>query len=141
MVRVMCLEATWATMARCAHGDGCAELSKYDGTGGNPVYVGAKGKVFDVGCLERGWRSYGPEGGYRVFSARDASWALATFSLSDPSSWPGDATWESLEDSEKRCLDDWVDKFENGYRYPIVGWIEDGFYPSTADSIRPISKD
>ncbi len=109
-----------------------AELASFDGKDGRRLYIGAKGKVFDVGFLYRGWEAYGPRGGYAVFSGADASWALATMSLVPQAEWPTDATWESLGADEQKTLNDWVDKFENVYGYPVVGWIVDGFFPSTS---------
>lgn len=109
-----------------------AELASFDGKDGRRLYIGAKGKVFDVGFLYRGWEAYGPRGGYAVFSGADASWALANMSLEPQDKWPAGVTWDSLGADEQKTLNDWVDKFENAYSYPVVGWIVDGFLPCSS---------
>ena len=93
--------------------------------------MGAKGKVFDVGYLYRGWEAYGPGSGYSVVSARDASVGLATMSL-QPVKGADTTKWADLSEDQQTVLDDWVSKFEHTYGYPVVGFITDGFYPRTA---------
>jgi predicted heme/steroid binding protein len=112
-------------LSRCVF----TELGAFDGKDGRPLYVGAHGLVFDVGALRRGWDAYGPTGGYNVFSAADASWALASMCLEPQDKWPAHPKFEDLSTDEQSTLADWVDKFQNFYSYPVVGWIRDGFFP------------
>ncbi|CAI9734428.1 Hypothetical predicted protein [Octopus vulgaris] len=57
-----------------------AELKKYDGTGEDGrICIAVNRKIFDV---TRGRKYYGPGGPYSVFAGRDASRALACFSVS-----------------------------------------------------------
>ena len=92
------------------------ELKKFDGKNGSPVYIGAKGMVFEV---DPGF--YGPGGPYGLFAGRDASRALAKVSL-DPiyleSRELGD-----LSALERQSLDEWVAKFE--MKYTKVGYIKE----------------
>ena len=54
-----------------------SELAMYRGLNGGPVYLGAKGIVFDVS----GSTFYAPGSNYHIFTGYDASRALAKMSL------------------------------------------------------------
>lgn len=62
-----------------------AELRQFDGTGGRPVYMAIKGRVFDV---TRGRAFYGPGGPYALFAGRDASRGLARMTTDVDQAFP-----------------------------------------------------
>lgn len=103
------------------------ELAKNNGKGVVPagyatasLYVGAKGKVFDVSF--GGVPFYGEGCPYHLFVGVDASRALALMSL--------DATVASnpdisdLTEKQIKTLNDWVTTFEEKKMYPVVGRLE-----------------
>lgn len=61
---------------------------------------------------------YGPNGAYNMFSARDASRALATMNLTETESNIDDLTEEQIT-----VLQDWANKYME--KYPIVGVISE----------------
>jgi membrane-associated progesterone receptor component len=69
--------------------------------------------VFDV---SKNPKSYGPDGGYRVFVGKDASRALAKSSLKPEDAVP---EYEDLDAKDLKVLDDWYSYFSQ--RYNIVG--------------------
>lgn len=88
------------------------ELRFFDGRNGNPVYVAAKGIVYDVDP-----EFYGPDGPYGIMAGRDASRALALVSLDS-----GDlenTSVEGLSWGDLNTLEEWVAKFE--FKYHRVG--------------------
>jgi membrane-associated progesterone receptor component len=88
-----------------------------DGYATQPIYIGAKDKVFDMSF--GGVTFYGPNGPYHKFAGRDASRALALMSLDEK-----DLENTSLADcTEKQLgvLNDWIKTFEEKKGYPIVG--------------------
>lgn len=94
------------------------QLKAYDGTDASkPVYVSIKGTVFDV---SRKRETYGPGGSYAVLAGKDGSRALGLSSLK-----PEDAVadWSTLEEKERKTLDDWHTFFTK--RYNIVGRVVD----------------
>ncbi|KAF8490370.1 cytochrome b5-like heme/steroid binding domain-containing protein [Russula emetica] len=94
------------------------QLKAYDGTDASrPVYVAIKGTVFDV---SRKRETYGPGGSYAVLAGKDGSRALGLSSLK-PEDAVGD--WSTLEEKERKTLDDWYSFFTK--RYNIVGRVVD----------------
>uniref|UniRef100_A0A060SZD1 ARAD1A19668p n=1 Tax=Blastobotrys adeninivorans TaxID=409370 RepID=A0A060SZD1_BLAAD len=93
------------------------QLAQYDGVQKPEIYLAVKGVVFDV---TKNRASYGPEGGYRVFVAKDASRALAKSSLK-----PEDAVSDTqgLTEKEQKVLDDWYSFYSQ--RYNIMGKVKD----------------
>ena len=85
-----------------------------------PIYVAAKGKVFDMSF--GGVTFYGPGGPYNKFAGRDASRALAKMSLDAADL--DNAAIDDLEDKQIKILDDWVQKFEQAKGYPVVGKLK-----------------
>ncbi|KAK5168353.1 uncharacterized protein LTR77_006923 [Saxophila tyrrhenica] len=79
------------------------------------ILTEGKGTVFDVS----GNKSYGPEGGYKVFAGKDASRALAQSSLKPEDCRPD---WQDLDDTSKKTLNDWYTYFSK--RYNIKGKVE-----------------
>lgn len=110
------------------------ELAKFDGSGeakdgrvDPPLYVGCKGKVYDMSF--GGFDMYKPGTTYNCFAGKDASKALAKMSFA-----PEDLNSRDLSDltaEQKKVLDDWADKFENKRKYPIVGTLKP-YVPSEA---------
>lgn len=100
------------------------ELEKNNGTGEipegyatAPIYLGAKGKVFDVSF--GGVEFYGPDCSYNTFAGKDASRALALMSFN-----PKDIENPSLDDltdKQVAVLTDWCKTFEERKGYPCVG--------------------
>lgn len=79
------------------------ELAQYNGTDpSKPVYVAIKGLVFDVSPRRE---MYEPGKGYHIFAGKDGSKGLGSSSLK-----PEDAVadYSSLDDKQKKVLDDWV---------------------------------
>jgi membrane-associated progesterone receptor component len=86
-----------------------------------PIYVGAAGKVFDVSY--GGKEFYGPGGAYHHFAGVDASRALAKMSFQPEDIQSHDLS--DLTEVQQKTLQEWVEKFENVRKYPIVGTIVD----------------
>ncbi|KAF8268170.1 cytochrome b5-like heme/steroid binding domain-containing protein [Lactarius quietus] len=94
------------------------ELKAFDGgDASKPIYVAIKGTVFDVTHKRD---TYGKGGSYSLFAGKDASRALGLSSLK-----PEDAVadWSTLEEKDRRTLDDWHSFFTK--RYAIVGRVVD----------------
>jgi len=95
------------------------EVARMDGRDGRPVFIAAKGEVFDV---TRGTDFYGPDGGYNIMAGRDASRALALVSLDMK-----DIDNNRLDDltaSDLMTLDEWRFKFHSKYTLmgTLAGW-------------------
>jgi len=98
------------------------ELKKYDGSDVNgPIYIGLKGKVYDVTSAES---FYGPGGPYACFAGRDASRGLSKMELEYTS-----ADISDLGPYEKYTLTEWEEKFS--VKYPLVGKIIDPSLPNS----------
>ena len=104
------------------------ELRKNDGKGTlpkgyatPPLYVGAKGKVFDVSF--GGVSFYGEGCPYNLFVGVDASRALALMSLDKNVASNPDVS--DLTEKQIKTLDDWVTTFEERKMYPVVGRLEE----------------
>ena len=100
-----------------------AQLAAFDGRDGRPVYICAKGVVYEVDP-----DFYGPEGPYGMMAGKDASRALALVSLD-----PADVENSDVSDlgwSDLNTLEEWVAKFET--KYHRVGTLEGYQAPSKA---------
>jgi len=94
------------------------ELKAFDGTNPDqPIYVAIKGTVFDV---TRKRDTYGKGGSYSLFAGKDASRALGLSSLKPEDAVPD---WSTLEEKERKTLDDWHSFFTK--RYAVVGRVVD----------------
>lgn len=93
------------------------ELSQYDGSNSEGrLLMGVLGRVFDVTDSKD---FYGPGGPYSVFSGRDASRGLATFSV-EKSQFKD--TYDDLNDltsSQLSSVKEWEQQFLE--KYPVVG--------------------
>jgi len=93
------------------------QLRQFDGIKSNGrLLIGVLGRVFDVSSASE---FYGPGGPYSVFSGRDASRALATFSV-DESLFKD--TYDDLSDlkpSQLGSVKEWEMQFLE--KYPVVG--------------------
>jgi len=90
------------------------ELQAYDGRGDDGrILVAVNGKVFD---MTRGKRFYGPGGPYSVFAGRDATRALATFSLTDEIKVGYDDV-SDLSASQLDSVREWEEQFKEKYDY------------------------
>lgn len=96
------------------------ELLKYNGEGGQPVYLAVNRKVYDV---TPGRNFYGPGGPYENFAGRDATRGLAcqsfdedmlTKDLEGPLDDCNDLTSEQIEN-----LHGWIERFDE--KYLVVG--------------------
>jgi len=91
-----------------------------DGYASAPLYVGAKGKVFDVSF--GGVPFYGEGCPYHLFVGVDASRALALMSLDKAVA--GNPDISDLTEKQMKTLNDWVTTFEEKKLYPVVGRLE-----------------
>lgn len=96
------------------------QLKPFNGTDGAPVYMGVRGKVFDV---TPGRNFYGPGGPYQNFAGRDASRGLACQSfdaeiLTEDLEGPLDRL-EDLGNEEMENLRGWEERFNE--KYLVVG--------------------
>lgn len=90
-----------------------AELRKYDGKDEEGrVLLAVNREVYDV---TKGWRFYGPEGPYAPLAGRDATRALALFSV--------DAVkdeWDDYSDlhvAQMNTVAEWLEQFKEKYDY------------------------
>ncbi len=95
-----------------------ATLLPYNGTGGKPVYLAVRSRVYDV---TPGKGFYGPGGPYENFAGRDASRGLAFGSFDedmltenvhgplDPLDDLDEEQWESLRGWEERFMGKYVE--------------------------------
>lgn len=104
-----------------------AELKKHDGSAAvegtgrvdPPLYVGCRGKVFDVSF--GGNEMYKKGATYHLFVGIDASKALAKMKFDEEFLKSRDLS--DLSADELAVLDDWADRFENKKLYPVVGLL------------------
>jgi cytochrome-b5 reductase len=89
-------------------------LREFDGIGEKPVYICAKGIVYNVDK-----NFYGPEGAYSNFGGRDASRALALMSLDTAD--VEDSRLDDLSSSQLDSLEEWIERFE--MKYQRVGFL------------------
>lgn len=91
------------------------ELKEFTGANEKPIYLCAKGVVYD---LSDGASFYGPGGPYAVFAGHDASRCLATVSTSAEDL---DLSLEGLTAEELRTLDQWCALYDG--KYTVVGRV------------------
>lgn len=101
------------------------QLKQYDGSGEHGrVCVAVNGKIFDV---TRGKKFYGPGGPYAAFAGRDATRALATFSVNDVKE-----EYDDLSDLSSMQMDsvrEWEMQFTEKYDY-IGKFLKAGEQPT-----------
>jgi len=99
------------------------ELFENDGKNNKPIWLAAKGEVFDV---TKGRDFYGPESGYAVMAGRDASRALALMSL-DVANIDNNRI-DDLSAGDIMTLDEWRMKFHTKYTClgTLKGWSPAG---------------
>lgn len=95
------------------------ELFENDGRNGKPIWLSAKGEIFDV---TKGADFYGPEGGYSLMAGRDASRSLSLVSLERK-----DIENNRLDDlsaADIMTLDQWRMNFHTKYTClgTLKGW-------------------
>ncbi|XP_017557137.1 neuferricin [Pygocentrus nattereri] len=97
------------------------ELSLYNGRESSKgLYLAILGQVFDV---EKGRKHYGPEGGYRFFTGRDASRAFVTGEFTE-AGLSDDVS--DLSPSQIAALYDWLTFYQRDYT--PVGRLIGRFY-------------
>lgn len=94
------------------------QIREFDGTKGNPIYIGLCGEVYDVSDRAD---FYGEGCTYHCFAGRDASRAMARLSFDEEDLSNNDVS--DLGPFERSQLEDWVQKFKYYNNYPIVGKI------------------
>lgn len=97
-------------------------LTKFNGISDPKVYIGIRGRVFDVTA---GKAFYGPGGPYENFAGRDALRGLALNSFEDTVLTPVDQPLDDLKGLLKEdieLLDSWELHFEG--KYKVVGVLE-----------------
>lgn len=92
-----------------------AELARYTGQDGGPIYIAINGRVFDVSSNRD---MYGA-GGYNCFAGRDATVGLAMAML-DPAQWAG-LTVADMTDEDRAAAASWEAFFAK--KYPQVGTL------------------
>jgi len=110
-----------------------AELREYDGLRRDDgrILVGVLGKVFDMSA---GATFYGPGGPYSVFAGRDASRALATFSVDAKLFKDEDDDLSDLTSSELSNVKEWEQQFLE--KYPVVGkLLKSGEQPTNYNEV------
>lgn len=102
------------------------ELFENDGRNGKPIWLCAKGEIFDV---TKGRDFYGPESGYAIMAGRDASRSLALLSLEQAS--VDNNRIDDLAAADIMTLDEWRMKFHSKYTYlgTLKGWSPAGSPP------------
>jgi len=85
-----------------------------------PIYIGIKGKVYDV---TKGKKHYGKGGGYNGFAGRDATRAFLNLCFSPECLATADDL-TGMSEKDMQSVDDWVDFFENDPKYFFVGYIK-----------------
>jgi membrane-associated progesterone receptor component len=93
------------------------QLAEFNGSHGKPIYVSLLSEVFDVS--ESSDYLFGPGGKYHALAGKDASRALATNTLSDASI--NNLDLSDLTDQQLQVLNDWVTRFRDENKFPIVG--------------------
>jgi membrane-associated progesterone receptor component len=98
-----------------------AELREYDGVHNvneaNRILVAINGVVFDVSNVGRQY--YGPGGPYAMFAGRDASRALAVWSLTDDAIRDTYDDLADLSDEQRKIVVEWESTFRE--KYDAVG--------------------
>lgn len=93
------------------------ELSKFNGFDNENIFIGVRGKIYNV---SKGRRFYGPSGPYSNFAGHDASRGLAlnSFELDVVRNWtdPIDPL-DDLKESEIQALDGWEKMFSDKYTH------------------------
>mmetsp|Transcript_20282 Transcript_20282/g.37679 ORF Transcript_20282/g.37679 Transcript_20282/m.37679 type:complete len:252 (-) Transcript_20282:61-816(-) len=92
------------------------ELLGFRGENGTPIYIAARGYVFDVSSGES---FYGPGGGYHLFAGHNAQRALALMSLDVKD--VENTNLDDLEEKDLKILDDWITKYFD--KYPHIGTL------------------
>ena len=97
-----------------------AELRRHDGRNGAAIYVAVNDLVHD---MSSGARFYGPGASYGFLAGRDATVALAKFSL-DPQVLDDTPEWrlEDFDEGELASLANYMRRFKE--KYPIVGRLK-----------------
>ncbi|WAQ99132.1 PGRC2-like protein [Mya arenaria] len=91
------------------------QLREYDGKGPEGrILLAANGKIFDV---TRGKRFYGPGGPYGLFAGRNASRALATFSMSEDVFRNEYDDLSDLSSMQMESVREWEMQFTEKYDY------------------------
>lgn len=109
------------------------QLQQFDGTGGRRIYLAILGSVYDV---TTGAKHYGPKGGYRFFSGRDASRSYVTGKFKeDLNDDVGD-----LNDEQLGELVSWRGFYQDHKDYKPVGKVVGRFYDATGQPTALLAK-
>lgn len=106
------------------------QLRVYDGLQSDGrILIAVLGKVFDV---SRSYEFYGPNGPYSVFAGRDASRALATFSVDQSQFKDGYDDLSDLKPSQLDSIKEWEMQFLEKY-YVVGKLLKPGEEPTNYD--------
>lgn len=111
------------------------QLRQYDGSGKNEddperILVAVDGVVFDMS--NNGRRFYGPGGPYSLFAGRDASRALATFSLTEDQFREEYDDLSDLKPLQLEQIREWAQQYRE--KYDVVGrLLKPGEQPKVYD--------
>lgn len=100
-----------------------SELALHDGSDrSRPLLMAILGEVYDVGPGER---FYGPKGGYRGLSGKDASRAMSTGEFDSAGAVPG---VEGLDNEAIGGIVDWRKFYREHQEYRFVGYLDGTYY-------------
>ena len=105
------------------------ELSRHNGVDKPNIYTAVHGKVFDVSSSKN---SYGASGTFSTFAGRDASRALATFSLGT-SNHRGMDDLSDLNPLQMDNLLEWEMQYLE--RYPCIGLLVKSHQPNSLQTV------
>ena len=94
-----------------------SELSQFDGVKTPLVYVAVNNTVFDVTKSN----NYGPKCTYSLFAGHDITVSLGKMSFEIEFL---DCAYGMLNSEERYTMEQWYNKFESSYKYPIVGRMQ-----------------
>merc|ERR1712173_291077 len=86
-----------------------------DGEYDRRIYTALQGKIYEITARRD---LYGEGGRYHFMAGKDATRSLAKMSF-DPADIENATKLDDLNDAEKTCLQEWVDKFNE--KYEVVG--------------------
>jgi len=110
------------------------ELRVANGVDSKNLYLALFGRVYDVSA---GHDYYGPDGGYHIFSGRDAPVPFITGVFTEEEAAK---SWTALETKQHGGLLSWVEFYENEEKYPFLGVVRGDFYDAEGKPLPELGK-